>query len=207
MLRYGSSLLLGLLLWPLLPARALALDLDDQIYSNRELGLRFAVPEGWVLSRQTGYPGLLAVVTHSHSNARMALAVASTRSRVGVDEVAASVRANLAAMRAVGLQLESATPRQPQPQAGWRVIARRDAADAAGPWELRQLYLPALVGRLLVLTLAAPKRQIKTFLLDRDALLASIEAGGAPLPAAVTGPLAGPLNRGTNTTGVAPGKD
>ena len=181
--RHNPALLVALLL--LLPAQAAALDLDDQTYRNRELGLRFAVPEGWLLSRQTGYPAVLALVTHTQGGARMALALASKGEGSADRNVEAIVRGNLAAMRAVGLRIESATARQPQPLAGWRVVARRAETDAAGTWEVRQLYLPAPGQRLLVLTLAAPQREIRGYLLDRDALLASLEVGGAPLPAAV----------------------
>jgi hypothetical protein len=204
--RHGPTLLIGSLLL-LLTASAMALDLDDQSYVNRELGLRFAVPEGWLLSRQTGYPALLAVLTQAHSRARMALALAGARPDASAAAIEALVRGNLAAMRTVGLWIESATPRKPQPQAGWRVIARRTATDATGPWEVRQLYLPAPRRRLLVLTLAAPQREIKTYLLDRDTLLASLEAEGAPLAATLSSPAARPDAGDQGTQHTPPGQD
>lgn len=153
------------------PRRGHSSDLDGDIFEDRKLEVRFTVPEGWQLTRQTGYPSLLAFV--GRKSARIALSYTRLARQQKTIQI---VTDNARALEALGLRVE---PPQNTDRLGrklWHVRART----ADGKRSNQQLYVPA--GQVIyILTLSAPSSEIQRAQLDLDYLLASLKFKRWPL--------------------------
>ena len=83
-LQYRDCVSATALVAALLSVRALpAESLHQRYYRNRKLGLEFVLQEGWVVSRQTGYPQILAIILHEASDTTISLAMGARPVRAG----------------------------------------------------------------------------------------------------------------------------
>ena len=143
---------------------------EDRLFTSARYPLRFSAPIGWQLSDQTGYPGLLAVLTQA-PDARITVATIRqqpprTASQLGLD--------SLAGLRTYGLQIIRS---EPAPRGGFVI----DAVTPDGQRRLRQMYL--VVGEVgYVFTLAGPAKRFVELQRSFDELLRDVtfEKGSTP---------------------------
>lgn len=153
------------------PRRGHGSDLDGDIFEDRKLEVRFTVPEGWQLTRQTGYPSLLAFVGRNSS--RIALSYTRLARQQKTIQI---VTDNARALEALGLRVEQPQNTDRLGRKLWHVRART----ADGKRSNQQLYVPA--GQVIyILTLSAPSSEIQRAQLDLDYLLASLKFKRWPL--------------------------
>jgi hypothetical protein len=151
-------------------AAALDFSLDTDVYENRKLGVSFAVPEGWRLSRHTGYPSLLAIVTRD--KARICLSQATLKRQQKLVQV---VTDNNRALTALRFRITKSTRRSRRTENGDEQQKTWYVAAAHGQFESRQYYLPA-GRRIYTVTLTAPRARIATLQRDFAYLLDSFRA-------------------------------
>lgn len=142
----------------LLPTPAAALELDETSYRDRKLGIRLDLPEGWLLQLQTGYPSMPALLLQQEGRASISLSIGPEGS---ADKMAAFVQSNAKGLAAVAFK--STPPRQVN--LGGRQVWQLEISDREGKVGLRQLYLPH-AGRAVILTLAAPRKELQQHLYD-----------------------------------------
>ncbi|MCK5796380.1 MAG: hypothetical protein KAI47_04310, partial [Deltaproteobacteria bacterium] len=161
----------------LLPSpRAQANELDGDLFENRKLQVRFAVPEGWTLTLQTGYPSLLAFI--SRKDARIALSFTRLERQQKLIQV---VTDNNRALQELGMRVQAPTRLVRFSHQLWRGIAKT----ADGARINRQLFIPK--GEVIyILTLSCPTRGEHPNIQDLDYVLESFKAKHWALPIEVT---------------------
>ena len=127
----------------------------DSVVRDRVVGFKLTTPEGWRLTRQTGYPALLARLTWT-AWPKVTVQLSAGRLPNGTANLKAYVkRNNLALTRAVKLRIVETRSRRGAGRDGWYVAAET----SGGKSQLRQIYLQN--GRkVLVLTLRCPKARL-----------------------------------------------
>jgi hypothetical protein len=150
---------------------ALAVDLDGDLYRNQRIGLKFTAPPGWLISRQTGYPEIVALMTtKTDREARLSVALDAIDRNTPLRKVVAQ---NNLAMRAVGIQIKSSGRVERLGRQVWRTLARATRHDKS-EMAIQQIYLQAN-GRVFILTLSCPTRALKQHLPALDSLLDSMD--------------------------------
>ena len=150
---------------------AWAATIDGDLYRNARLGLTLTAPPGWLISRQTGYPEILALMTSkSDRNAQLSVAIDSLDPGKTMDKLVAQ---NNQAMRALGIQVKSTGEVERMGRRVWRVVAvarDRKSPDIA----IQQLYINAPAGAV-ILTLTCPSGALKRHQTALDSLFESVE--------------------------------
>lgn len=166
----------------LLPSVAAALDLDDSTFTDRKVGIRMEVPEGWVLHRHTGYPSLLALMLQPQRRSSITLAVGPEGS---ARDLRRFVQRNIDAVRKVGLRVTEHRVATVGSRSVWRLSMFRPGHDTA----VRQIYL-GHGGVAVILTLSTPKKQLAQTQFDLTATAELLElappSGGPPQPRAAS---------------------
>lgn len=152
---------------------AAALELDETVFVNRQLGIRLEAPDGWVITQQTGYPSIPVLLLHQGPTAegqpqptiRLALGAEGTGTRLR-----AFLRDNLAGAKAVGLRVL----RSSEATIGKRGVLQAELRGEDGKVAVKQLYL-SHGARALVLTLAAAAPRIESFDFDLGRALQLME--------------------------------
>jgi len=153
-------------------AHGQSLALEGDIYRNPKLGLTFTVPEGWRMTRQTGYPSIVAKLYRRHSRSQLAISVAELGKAQGLKGL---LQANVGAMATRGIKVLSADPIERMGRRLWLVVAQFSPPKGP-PVALRQLYMRGATGAVII-TLACPPKRLSTRLADLDYLLESLKLG------------------------------
>ncbi|MFH1131885.1 MAG: hypothetical protein V1754_11160 [Pseudomonadota bacterium] len=156
-----------LLLYCLFPSTSAALDLDETTFRAPKLGIILSAPEGWILTRQTGYPNILALMLAPAGNASISLAVGKLEKDGGLPGYVAR---NNSALSQIGLRVNTSKPATPAGQTEWEVISQNKQATI----EIRQLYFHVGL-RVYVLTLTCPHNQREQFISDLDDVVRSFQ--------------------------------
>lgn len=158
---------------------ALAADLDADLYRNQRLGLKFAAPPGWLISRQTGFPEIVALLTSkADRQAQLSVALDTVDHKTPLPKLVAQ---NNGAMRAVGIKIKSSGRIERLGRHVWRTVAQAKKRNKPA-MAIEQLYLQAN-GRVFILTLSCPARALKQLLPALDSLLDSVELSSPKSPA------------------------
>ena len=113
---------------------ASAAEIDESTYRNRQLGLEINVPEGWRLSRHTGYPSLLALLSWGDPDADVWLSVGKLRQP---RQLAAFVADNNRGLEQSALRVTNSRAVTLFDVPSWEVTA----TTTDGKLELHQTYL------------------------------------------------------------------
>ncbi|MBW2730990.1 MAG: hypothetical protein JRH20_01285 [Deltaproteobacteria bacterium] len=163
------SLLLVVFLSP--QVRAGGYQLDGDGFRDNKLRMSFTVPEKWTLSRQTGYPSLLAILTRPQS-ARMSISLATLERRQSMVQLLSE---NNRALQALGFVLKASqrTERFGHQlwQLDWTSKGQRH----------RQAYIPR-GARVYILTLSSSGQSFTGLVMDFDFVLESLKAQSWSLP-------------------------
>lgn len=180
------------------PARAIGYDLDGDAFRDSKLHVSFTVPEGWRLSRQTGYPSLLAILTRPDGS-RLSFSLATLERRQSMVQLLTDNKRGLQALRFV-LKKSQRTERYGHQlwQLDWSSRGQRH----------RQAYIAA-GARVYILSLSSEEKGFTNLVADFDFVLESLKArpwtwpeegyvkerskaGSGPAPQALPGPMSGP---------------
>ena len=119
---------------------ASAVDLDADLYRNKHLGLKFTAPPDWLISRQTGFPEIIALLTNkADRQAQLSVAIDAVDRKTPLRKLVAQ---NNAAMRAVGIKINSSGRVERMGRRVWRTVARAKRRDKSA-MAIEQLYLQA----------------------------------------------------------------
>ncbi|PID38932.1 MAG: hypothetical protein CSA65_03200 [Proteobacteria bacterium] len=162
----------GLLAIAALPQGAGGAEFDDDVFENRKLQVRFTVPEGWTLTRQTGYPSLLAFV--SRGGARISLSYTRLARQQKVIQVLAD---NNRALETLGLKTSDAKRVKRLGHKLWQTVAQ----SKDGSKRNHQVYLSA--GQVIyILTLSCKAADERRGLADVDYIIESLKMKRWALP-------------------------
>ena len=171
--------LFSLLILLLVGQPASATEFDADLYRDKRIGLKFTAPPDWLISRQTGFPEIIVLLTtKADRQAQLSVALDAVDLKTPLRKLVAQ---NNAAMRAVGIGIKSSGPAQRLGRRVWRTVAqaRRRGKPAMA---IEQLYLRSNE-RVFILTLSCPARALKQHLLALDSLLDSVELSPPKSPA------------------------
>lgn len=166
---------------------ALALDLDSTSYTNRKLGVRLEVSEGWQITEQTGYPSMLALVFQPGTTTQIALSVdrlpkaaarphGRSRNRQvaaavpDVAKVGVRVAENKKGFASVGLRVFSARLVSRQGRQLWTIAA--ETKD--GKTQVRQRYLKHR-DLALIFTLRCKTSELKKQVEELDQIISGLK--------------------------------
>lgn len=160
-----SALRALLVVFGLLAPQSAGALLERDIYRNPSLGVQFTVPEDWMLTSQTGYPSLLALLTRDQ--AKLSVSLAQRPPKGGIE---ALVRTDIRAMGALGIIAYASGKVVRARRRVWRVAAR----SGDGTRELRLLYL-VHQKQVFIFTLSSARPRLRALLPDLEYVLESLQ--------------------------------
>ena len=159
MRRLYITVILAALLQTARPAGAL--EYDEGTFRSRQVGVRFEVPEGWTLHRQTGYPSLLTVLFHKAATISLSVGILPPKG------LTSFVESNRKGMDAVGLRVLGSQ----HTTIGGRQVVRLELSH--GSTRVRQLYF-AHANQVLILTLTTEAQTLSTYAPELTQLLTGL---------------------------------
>jgi|GEM_PF-5588157 hypothetical protein len=131
---------------------ALANFLDDTSYTNRQLGISLSVPEGWVITKQTGYPSILAFMLSTDGGGKVALSYARLPAGKTLKRY---LKETTRTMQATGFDIKSSKPVRDNGAVAWEVRAK----DNLSRLRVLQFYLKR-GNSLFVFTLTCTSKRL-----------------------------------------------
>jgi hypothetical protein len=142
-------------------------EVDDTHYRDRSLGLSVTAPEDWVVTRQTGYPDILAIMLPAAGDGMISISLAQLGAGQGL---ANFVQQNRHAMEQVGITIVTSAAPRSDDQLHWDL----KGFNPTSRWHLRQYYL-ADRNRVIVLTLTAPANRMEPYSAQLNVVLDLLE--------------------------------
>ena len=157
-----------------LVAKADEIDLDGDVYRNESFGLQASVPEGWLLSRMTGYRSMLALLIH-RDGAQISLSIDHFAKKQSMIQLLLQTKRALAA---VGIDISGS---KLSVKIGDKTLALLDGRRIGKRWRLRQAYFPR-GRRIVIVTYGGPEASFDSHIGDFEYLLESLRASREEWP-------------------------
>lgn len=146
------------------PAPLMADELNDTSYANRRRGISLSVPEGWVITQQTGYPSILAFMLSAKGDGRVSLSHDLLQPQ---QKLAQYLKATNKTLQQAGFAIQSSKSVNDNSLVSWEV----HATDKQSRFSILQYYLRR-DNALFVYTLTCAAERLQHF---RDELRSFVE--------------------------------